>query len=268
MLHLEGDPMKPLSNNPFIIAEIGINASGDIKLAKQMIDMAKECGCDAVKFQKRTVEKVYPKELLDSPRESPWGETVRDQKMGLEFDKEEYDIIDAYCQKIGMPWFASAWDLESQEFLKQYDLKYNKIASPMITNLDLLKMVVSEKKHTFISTGMALGTHIDGAVALFKANNCPFTLMHCVSKYPCPDNTCNLKAIPELKAKYDCSVGYSNHSPGILATSLAVLLGAEAIEVHITKDRTFYGSDQAASFEKMGLELLVRDARRVRGMVG
>lgn len=252
----------------FVIAELGVNANGDIKLAKQLIDMAKGCDCDAVKFQKRTVEKVYPKELLDSPRESPWGKTVRDQKMGLEFGKEEYDIIDAYCQKIGMPWFASAWDLESQEFLRQYDLKYNKIASPMLTNLDLLKMVASEKRHTFISTGMALSTHIDGAVALFKGYNCPFTLMHCISKYPCPDNACNLKAISELKAKYNCSVGYSNHSPGILAPPLAVLLGADAIEVHITRDCTLYGSDQVASFEEGGLGRVVRDCHRVGEMLG
>lgn len=252
----------------FIIAEIGINHNGDIKIAKQLIDMAKECGCDAVKFQKRTVDKVYPKELLDLPRESPWGKTVSDQKLGLEFGKEDYDILDAYCRKIGIQWFASAWDLESQGFLQQYDLKYNKIASPMITNLDLLRMVAADKKHTFISTGMALGTHIDGAVALFRKNDCPFTLMHCVNKYPCPDDSCNLERITKLKEKYGCSVGYSNHNPSILPISLAALLGAEALEVHITLDRVMYGNDQAASFEKRGLELVVRDARRVKEIVG
>lgn len=257
-----------LVKNIFIIAELGINHNGDITIAKQLIDMAKECGCDAVKLQKRTINKVYPKELLDSPRESPWGKIVRDQKLALEFGKEEYGLIDAYCRKIGVPWFASAWDMDSQKFLQQYELKYNKIGSPMITNLELLKMVAKEGKHTFISTGMALSTHIDGAVAVFRKANCPFTLMHCVNKYPCPDDSCNLKAITELKAKYNCSIGYSNHNVSILPTSLAVLLGAEALEVHITLDRAMYGSDQAASFEKRGLEYVVRDARRVKEIVG
>ncbi len=256
-----------LPNVPFIIAEVGLNANGDLTLVKQLIDMAKDCGCDAVKFQKRTVEKVYPKELLDMPRESPWGKTVRDQKMGLEFGKEQYDKINEYCHNVDIEWFASAWDIESQLFLRQYNLKYNKIASPMITNLELLKMVAEEGKHTFISTGMALGTHIDAAVAIFRAHNCPFTLMHCVSKYPCPDEYCNLRAIEILGGKYKCSVGYSNHNTSILATSLAMALGATTIEVHVTKNRTLYGSDQAASFEEDGLRKIVRDARRIGVML-
>lgn len=245
-------------NNPFIIAEVGINHSGDINIAKQLIDMAKRCGADAVKFQKRTIDLVYSQEFLDSPRESPWGSTQREQKEGLEFSKEDYDYIDWYCNGV-IPWFASAWDLESQVFLEQYKLQYSKIASPMITNKSLLYAVAEQGKHTFISTGMGVGE----AVKIFRGYRCPFTLMHAIMKYPCPDEDCNLLAMKQLKKDYECPVGFSNHNPSILPTSLAVALGASALEVHITLDRTMYGSDQAASFEEEGLRRVVRDARRV-----
>ena len=128
----------------FITAEIGINHNGDINIAKKLIDLAVRTGCDAVKFHKRTVEKVYSKEVLDSPRESPWGTTTRDQKLGLEFGKKEYDVINSYTKEKGIEWYASAWDLDSQLFLRNYDLKHNKIASAMLVYKDLLKMVASE----------------------------------------------------------------------------------------------------------------------------
>ena len=250
-----------------IIAEIGINHNGDLEIAKQLIKMAKECGADAVKFQKRQIGTVYAKEFLDSPRESPWGNTQGAQKLHLEFGLDEYAGIDDYCRELGIDWFASAWDKSSQMFLRQFKLKYNKIASPMITDLNHLRYVAEEKKHTFISTGTAIKTNIDNAVSIFKGEDCPFTLMHCVNKYPCPDEDCELLRIKWLKETYDCPVGYSNHNPGILTPALAVLLGAEAIEVHITLDRTMYGSDQASSFEADGFRRICRDCRNVEKML-
>jgi len=252
----------------FVIAEIGINHNGDIKIAKKLIDMAKDCGCDAVKFQKRAIDIVYKQEMLDSFRESPWGKTQRAQKEGLEFGKKEYTEIDKYCKSKGMEWFASAWDEKSQDFLKQFNSKYNKIASALITHEKLLTMVAKEKKHTFISTGMSNWKIIDNAVKLFKDNDCPFSLLHCLSTYPSEDEECNIKLVKTLKERYDCEVGYSGHERGLLPSVLAVAYGATILERHITLDRTMYGSDQAASLEKRGLELLVRDARRVKAILG
>lgn len=252
----------------FIIAEIGINHNGDIEIAKRLIDMAKECGCDAVKFQKRDIDIVYTRELLDSPRESPWGATQRAQKEGLEFGVKEYDIIDKYCKDKGILWLASAWDTKSQEFLKKYNLKYNKVASAMLTHYDLLEVMAKEKKHTFISCGMSDWNMIDKALEIFNQNKCSYTLLHCVSTYPSDDEECNLKAISTLKNKYKCNIGYSGHERGVLPSILAIAAGANVLERHITLDRTMYGSDQAASLEKKGLELLVRDARRVKDILG
>lgn len=260
--------MREKINNPFIIAEIGINHNGDIEIAKNLINMAKECGCDAVKFQKRTIDIVYTKDLLDSYRESPWGTTQRAQKEGLEFGKKEYDIIDKYCKEKEIIWFASAWDEKSQEFLRQYNLEYNKIASAMLTYIKLLEMIAEEGKYTFISTGMSDWTIIDRAVDIFRKHKCPFTLMHCVSTYPSEDEECNISAIKTIRERYNCEIGYSGHERGLLPSVLAVAFGATALERHITLDRAMYGSDQAASLEKRGLELLVRDARRVAKVLG
>lgn len=262
------EPYQDKNRLPFIIAEIGINHNGDVGLAKKLIDMAKECGVGAVKFQKRTIEIVYSKEFLDSPRESPWGKTQRDQKRGIEFDRNEYDEIDAYCKKKNIYWFSSAWDVTSQKFLQRYELPFNKIASAMIMHKDLLDMVAKEGKHTFISTGMSTVEQIDRAVKIFDKANCPYTLMHCVSIYPCPDEWCNIKAIEVLKERYKCPVGYSGHEIGISPSVLASALGAVTLERHVTLDRSMYGSDQAASLEKRGLELLVRDAREVKQILG
>ena len=168
----------------FITAEIGINHNGDIEIAKKLINVAKSVGCDAVKFQKRTVDKAYTKEILDSPRNSPWGKTTRDEKNHLEFGKTEYDIIDNYCKEQNIIWYASSWDIDSQLFLRKYDTNYNKIASAMLTNFELLKTVAEEKKSTFISTGMSDLDIIQKAVSIFKQNDCPFELLHTNSSYP------------------------------------------------------------------------------------
>lgn len=252
----------------FVVAEIGINHNGDLEIAKKLIDWAVLSGCDAVKFQKRTVDRVYTKEYLDSYRESPWGTTQRAQKEGLEFGKAEYNEIDRYCKEKGIEWFASAWDLESQEFLRQYDLKYNKIASAMLTNDELLKSVASEGKYTFIATGMSTYDEIDHAVEVFRKHNCPFELLHCNSTYPMPKEDANLRLIPVLKARYGCKVGYSGHETGRIVTTSAVALGATSIERHVTLDNTMYGSDQAASLNVEDLYRLVKDIRLIETILG
>jgi len=253
----------------FITAEIGINHNGDINIAKKLIDIAKNANCDAVKFQKRTVEKVYSKQVLDSPRESPWGTTTREQKLGLEFNKKEYDIIDAYCKEKGIEWFASSWDIDSQLFLRNYHLKHNKIASAMLTNAELLNLVAEEKKHTFISTGMSTIDQIAHAVKVFKNHNCPFELMHSNSSYPMKPDEANLQCIKTLKEKFNCNVGYSGHeSSGYNISLAAAVLGATSIERHITMARAMYGSDQAASLEPLGLVRLVRDIRMLDLIMG
>ncbi len=258
----------PIARHVMIIAEIGINHNGDIEIAKRLIDMAKECGCDAVKFQKRTIDIVYTKEFLDSPRESPWGNTQRAQKQALEFGQREYEEIDKYCKKIGIDWFASAWDTQSQLFLRQFNLKYNKIASAMIKHLELVKMVAEEGKPTFISTGMSTYEDIDVVVEIFRKHNCPFVLMHCVSEYPAPESILNLRCIVELYKRYRCPVGYSGHEVTMIPGVLAAMMGACAVERHITLDRAMYGSDQAASLEKRGLELLVSYIRTIPIVMG
>ena len=253
----------------FIIAEIGINHNGDINVAKKLIDMAVRTGCNAVKFQKRTVEKVYSKEVLDSPRENPWGTTTREQKFGLEFEKKEYDVINSYTKEKGIEWYASAWDLDSQLFLRNYDLKHNKIASAMLTNLELVNAVAEEKKYTFISTGMSSMDQISNAVEVFRKHNCPFELMHCNSSYPMNISEANLNCIKGLREKFKCNVGYSGHeSLGYLICTTAVVLGATSIERHISIDRSMYGSDQPASLEEKGLARLVRDIRLIDTILG
>jgi len=252
----------------FIIAEIGINHNGSLDIAKKLIDMAVDTGCDAVKFQKRTIDIVYSKEVLDTPRESPWGTTTREQKMGLEFGVEEYKEIDRYCKEKNIEWFASAWDVESQKFLRQFKCKYNKIASALLTHIPLLEEVASEKLHTFISTGMATFADIDKAVEIFKKHNCPFTLMHTVSVYPCPEEDLNLNMIHTLKEKYKCPVGYSGHETSPVPSIAAAAMGITALERHVTLDRTMYGSDQSASLEKRGLEILVTGVRSVEKSLG
>ena len=253
----------------FVTAELGINHNGDVEIAKKLIDIAVNAGCDAVKFQKRTIEKVYSKEILDMPRESPWGTTTKEQKMGLEFSKDEYDIIDNYCKTKNIEWYASSWDIESQEFLNQYDLKHNKVASAMLTNLELLEMIAKEKKYTFISTGMSNLEQIREAVEVFKKHNCPFELQHSNSSYPMKMEEANLKCINTLKKEFNCNVGYSGHeSMGYLICVTAVVLGATSIERHLTLDRTMYGSDQAASLESAGLQRVVRDVKRIDVILG
>jgi N-acetylneuraminate synthase len=252
----------------FIIAEIGINHNGDVGIAKDLIKVAKESGCDAVKFQKRTLENVYTQEELDKQRESPWGTTNREQKEGLEFGQQEYEQIDSYCKELGIEWFASAWDVESQNFLKQFDLKYNKIASAMLVDSHLLRIVAAEGRHTFISTGMSKLEEIDCAVEIFKKSGCPFEVMHCISTYPMEDTDANLNCISTLRDRYSCDVGYSGHEVGLAVSYAASALGISSLERHITLDRAMYGSDQSASIEPAALNNLVGAVRKIEMAMG
>ena len=240
-------------NKPYLIAEIGINHNGDLNIAKKLIDNAIKAKFDAVKFQKRDINVVYNKELLDSHRESPWGPTQREQKNGLEFNKNDYDSINEYCLKNKIDWFASAWDQNSLKFLDNYNLKYHKIASAMIVDKSFLKEVASRKKYTFISTGMSSLENIDEAVKIFNDSNCDFELMHCVSTYPMKPENANLLTINALKKRYKCKVGYSGHENGVVVSLAALFFGITSLERHITLDRTMYGSDQAASLEFSGM---------------
>jgi N-acetylneuraminate synthase len=251
-----------------IVAEIGINHNGNISICKELIDVAVDVGFDAVKFQKRDIDQVYTQEFLSSPRESAWGTTQRDQKNGLEFDIDDYKEIDRYCKEKGIEWFASAWDLNSQDFLKQFNCNYNKVASAMIVHEDLLKKIAEEGKHTFISTGMTTYEDITKAVDIFKAANCPFELMHTVSTYPMKDEDANLNMINTLRDKYQCDVGYSGHEVGLAVSYAAVALGITSLERHITLDRAMYGSDQSASVEPSGVRQMVGAVRKIEVALG
>lgn len=253
----------------FIVAEVGINHNGSLDVAKKLIDIASSAGCDAVKFQKRTVEKVYSKQVLDSPRESPWGTTTREQKFGLEFSLKDYQIIDKYCKSKKIPWYVSCWDVDSQINMRKFKTKYNKVASAMLVHHKLLHTIAEEKKHTFISTGMSTIEQIKDAVNIFKKHNCPFELQHSHSAYPMNIEEANLRVIQTLRKKFKCNVGYSGHEAGAyLVCVAAVMLGATSIERHITLDRTMYGSDQAASLEPPGLFRMVKDVRAIDSILG
>jgi len=252
----------------FITAEIGINHNGDLSICKELIDVAVDAKCDAIKLQKRDIDLVYSQDFLDSPRESPWGTTQREQKAGLEFDLDQYKEIDRYCKEKKIEWFASAWDLKSQEFLRQFNCKYNKVASAMIVHEALLKKIAEEKKHTFISTGMSTYEDIQKAVDVFKAANCLFELMHTVSTYPMADEDANLNIIKTLRDRFQCDVGYSGHEAGLAISYGAAALGITSLERHITLGRVMYGSDQAASIEPSGLRQLVGAVRKINNSMG
>jgi len=252
----------------FFIAELGINHNGRIDIAKQLIQVAKDAGCDAVKLQKRTIDRVYSKEQLDQPLQSPWGTTRREQKMGLEFGQKEYEEIDRYCQEMQIEWFASAWDQESLKFLEPFELKYNKVASAILVDLEMLEAIAKQRKHTFISTGMSTFKDIDRAVEIFKKHDCPFELMHCVATYPMDDTDANLKCIHTLRERYKCNVGYSGHEVGLAVSYAAAALGISSLERHITLNRSMYGSDQAASIEPTGLRNLVSAVRKIEKAMG
>lgn len=254
---------------PLLIAEIGINHNGSLDTAKKMIDLAKKYDFDLVKFQKRTPEICTPDFQKNIMRDTPWGLiSYLDYKKKIEFGLKEFKKIDEYCKKIGIGWFASAFDIDSQKFLKKFNSKYNKIASAMITNIDFINFVAKEKKTTFISTGMCEMKDIIKAVNIFKKNKCPFILMHCVSTYPCKDEDLNLSMIKELKKKFKCTIGYSGHEATTSPSLIAWMLGAQAIERHITLDRSMWGTDQAASLSEDGIRMLTGLIKKTPTLIG
>jgi N-acetylneuraminate synthase len=252
----------------YVIAEVGINHNGDINLAKELIDCAVTAGCDAVKFQKRTIEIVYSQSDLEKRRESPWGTTQRQQKEGLEFGKAEYDEIDLYCKSRGIEWSASAWDLESLKFVEKYNPPFHKIASALTTNLDFVRAVAALGRPTFMSIGMCTYDQIDEAVKIFQDSGTKLILMHTVSTYPSDLSDLNLLMICELQERYGLPVGYSGHEANVSPSLVAAALGAVVIERHITMSRALYGSDQAASLEPAGLSSLVGSIRKVAKVRG
>lgn len=253
----------------FLIAEIGINHNGDINIAKELILAAKKAEFDAVKFQKRTIDLVYEESFLKSFRESPWGKTQKDQKNGLEFNEEQYKEIDRFCKLNKIEWFASAWDIESFEFLKKFNLSYNKLASPLLGHKPLIRAIAEQKLKTFISTGMSTIEEIEKVVNIFEKNNCKFELLHCNSTYPMKEDVANLLCIKSLKKHFKCEVGYSGHESTLLKVCIAaVALGATTIERHITLDRALYGSDQAASIEVGSLKNFAESVRKIPFILG
>jgi N-acetylneuraminate synthase len=255
-------------NNVMIICEAGINHLGNIDLCKQLIDGAVFAGCDIFKLQKRDINSCYTKEELDKYRESPFGLTNRDLKEQLEFNEKEYDIIKDYCDQKNIELMVSCWDLVSQNFMKKYNLKYNKVASARLGHEKLIREIAKEGKYTFISTGMSTLEEIEKVLAIFDEYGTDYEILHCNSTYPCPDEELNLRTIITLKNKFGCKVGFSSHSPGIIPCVLAVALGATSIEAHMTTNRTIYGSDQASSIEITGFKRMVdyiRDAEKQLG---
>ena len=250
----------------FIIAEIGINHNGSVDLAKKMIDIAVTTGCDAVKFQKRTIDIVYTKEELAKERKSVFGNTNGDLKRGLEFGYEEYKEIDNYCREKGILWFASCWDEKSVDFIEQFDVPCYKIASASLTDDNLLEYTRSKGKPILLSTGMSTMEQIKHAVEVLGKEN--LIVYHCTSTYPSNADETNLRVIESFKKDFDCPIGYSGHERGVTPSVLAVALGANSVERHITIDRTNWGSDQAASLEMAGLYHLVRDIRQVPYLLG
>ena len=250
----------------FIIAEIGINHNGSVALAKKMIDIAVTTGCDAVKFQKRTVDIVFTKEELAKERNSVFGTTNGDLKRGLEFGEDQYKEIDKYCKERGILWFASCWDEQAVDFIDKFNPPCYKIASASLTDDNLLKYTKSKGKPILLSTGMSTMEEIKHAVDILGEDN--LVIYHCTSTYPSNAEETNLLAIQAFKQIFNCPIGYSGHERGVTPSVLAVALGANTVERHITVDRTNWGSDQAASLEMAGLSHMVRDIRQVPDLLG
>jgi len=250
----------------YIVAEIGINHNGDVEIAKRLIDAAIDTGCNAVKFQKRTVDIVYTAEELTRPRENPFGPTNGDLKYALELELEDYQEIDSYCRQKGIVWFASCWDEASVDFINQFNVPCYKISSATLTDSNLLRHHRSKKKPIILATGMSTVEQIDRAVDILGKDD--LIILHSTSTYPANYDELNLKVINVFKNRYKVPVGYSGHETGIATSVAAVALGACMVERHITLDRAMWGSDQAASLAPSGFEQLVRDIRLVESSMG
>ncbi len=254
---------------PFLIAEIGINHNGSLVIAKKLIDLASKYKFDAVKFQKRDLNICIPDDQKNLIRSTPWGNiTYLNYKKKIELSYKNFIELKKYCKKKKIDIFCSAWDLNSQKIIKSLNFKYNKVASAMLTNLPLLKVIAKEKKYTFISTGMSDIRDIDRAVKIFKKEKCKFTIMHCVSTYPAAVGDLNLSLIPYFKKRYKCPIGYSGHEDSVSPSVVAYLLGASSIERHITLDRSMWGTDQSASLSEDGIRNLTSVINKIPKMIG
>ena len=255
----------------YVIAEIGINHNGSLEIAKQLIDIAKVAGCDVVKFQKRNPDVCVPEHQKSVMRDTPWGRmTYLEYKYKVEFEKQEYDVIDAYCKERDIEWTASPWDLDSLLFLNTYNVPFIKIPSALLTDLDLIRESSKTNKKVIISTGMSTLEEVDAAVDALKEgnNNVDYAVLHCNSSYPAPNKDLNLKCIQTLQERYNCEVGYSGHEFGLTTSIASICLGATIIERHITLDRTMWGTDQMCSVEPQGLIKLVRGIRELNSALG
>lgn len=251
----------------YFIAEIGLNHNGDLNLAKQLIDVAKASGCDAVKFQKRTPEQCVPKEMRDRMRETPWGYiTYLQYRYKIEFGYDEFEEIDRYCRELGIDWFASCWDVESVDFIAQFDVPCYKVASATLTHRVLLERLRSTGKPVILSTGMSTMEEIRAAASLLDQNK--LLIAHSTSTYPCKNEELNLRVIAALIQEFECPIGYSGHEVGLATTVGAVALGATFVERHITLNRALWGSDQSASVEPQGLARLIKDIRNLDMAMG
>lgn len=250
-----GDTLVGKGQPCYLVAEIGINHNGSLETAKQLIKVSADAGCNAVKFQKRTVDVVYTPEELARPRENPFGDTNGDLKSGLEFGLEEYQEIDQYCKNLNIDWFASCWDEASVDFIEQFNPSCYKIASASLTDDGLLRHHRKYGRPIILSTGMSTMEEIEHAVEVLGEGN--LIILHSTSTYPARLEELNLKMIDTLKKKYDIPIGYSGHEPGLSTTFATAVMGAAMIEKHITLDRALWGSDQAASVEPQGIKKLV-----------
>ena len=253
----------------FIIAEAGINHNGNLLIAKKLIDAAVFAGADAIKFQKRTIEKVYTKEELDKYRESPWGTTNRQQKERLELNEKDYDEIDRYCKEKPVLWTASAWDMPSLEFILKYNVPFIKVPSAKLTELEFLRQVAKSGKPIMLSTGMSSVEEVDCAVnVLERESSSDYLLMHTNSTYPTPEKDINLLIIQFLKNRYKCIVGYSGHEYDLEPTVIAVVMGARVIERHVTLSHSLWGTDQFASLEIHAMNMLYKRIKNIDVIIG
>ena len=254
---------------PYLIAEIGINHNGDLQIAKRLVDAAFACSWDCVKFQKKNPDKSVPKQQKKIPKETPWGiMTYLEYKHKMELSKESYDHIDAYCRMKPIDWSVSVWDLDSLEFIKQYEVPFIKIPSALLTNDQLITRAAKTKIPIILSTGMSTIGEIDRAVRLLERHASQFVLMHCNSSYPAKLSELNLRLIPKLKERYGCTVGYSGHEFGLDSTTVAVALGAMVVERHITLDHMMWGTDHSSSIEPQGMDKLYKQVHSVRYILG
>ncbi len=261
-----GDRLVGDGHPCYVIAEIGINHNGDIDLARRLISVAVAAGCDAVKFQKRTVDVVYTADELSRPRESPFGSTNGDLKRGLEFGSDEYQLVARYCREVKMPWFASCWDEDSVNFMEKFNPPCYKIASASLTDDNLLRHTRATGKPVILSTGMSTVEEIDHAVDVLGRDD--LILLHACSAYPAYYPELNLRTIATLRERYAVPIGYSGHETGLPSTIAAVALGACCVERHVTLDRAMWGSDHAASLEPNGITRIVSYIRLVEQSLG